>query len=404
MDRRRRAAFLSSLAPRPPVPMLITDLPTPSLLVERARLEANLAAQQARADRAGVALRPHVKTHKSPALARRQVALGAQGLTVATVAEAEAFAGAGFSDLVIAREVVDEALFRRIADLMAQGVRIAFLVDTAAGADLAGGFFAGEGLRADVLVEVDTGHGRCGVLWDHDDAEALVRHVAGRPGLRLRGLLTHGGHGYFGPREGEAPEDALKRAMAEERDRLLGLAARLGAAGLLDPAEAVLSLGSTPTFSRFENAERGGFRITEARPGNYVFHDAMQAALGVAPLAACALTVQAAVLSIHRDDDGTDRVFLDAGKKTLTTDTGWGTTGYGLLLHSPSTMKPLPHARLGALSEEHGWVEVPGGSTFDVGDRVRVVPNHACVAVATQPRLHLVDGDEVVETWEVVAR
>src|SRR5690606_39208620 len=384
--------------------MLVSDLPTPSLLVERARLEANLAAQQARADGEGVALRPHVKTHKSPALARRQAEAGARGLTVATVAEAEAFADAGFDDLVIAREVVDPALFSRIADLAAEGARVAFLVDTAAGAGLASRFFADRSLRADVLVEVDTGHGRCGVAWDHDDALDLVRHVAGLPGLRLRGLLTHGGHGYFGPRDGETREAALVRAMAEERDRLLALAARLGAAGLLDPAEAVLSLGSTPTFSRFENAERGGFRITEARPGNYVFHDAMQAALGTAPLAACALTVQATVLSIHRDDGGTDRVYLDAGKKALTTDSGWGTDGYGLLLHSPSTMKPLPHARLAALSEEHGWVEVPGGSTFDVGDRVRVVPNHACVAVATQPRLHLVDGDEVVEAWDVVER
>lgn len=390
--------------------MRVSDLPTPSLLVERARLEANMAAAQARADREGVTLRPHVKTHKSPDLARRQVEAGARGLTVATVAEAEAFAGAGFPDgnlqfrdLVIAREVVDPALFSRIADLTETGVRVAFLVDTAAGAELASRFFADRG-EAEVLVEVDTGQGRCGIAWDGDDAEAFVRYVAGLPGLGLRGLLTHGGHGYFGPREGEAREAALVRVMTEERDRLLALAARLGTAGLLDPETAVLSLGSTPTCSRFENRDVGGFKITEARPGNYVFHDTMQAALGVVPLAACALTVQATVLSIHRGDDGTDRVFLDAGKKVLTTDTGWGTTGYGLLLHSPTTMKPLPHARLAALSEEHGWVAVPGGSTFDVGDRVRVVPNHACVTVATQPVLHLVDGDEVVDTWSVVAR
>jgi D-serine deaminase-like pyridoxal phosphate-dependent protein len=384
--------------------MLVSDLPTPSLLVDRARLDANVAAAQARADREGVALRPHVKTHKSPALARRQREAGAQGLTVATVAEAEAFATAGFDDLVIAREVVDPVLLGRIADLAEAGTRISFLVDTDTGAALAARAFAGRDLRAEVLVEVDTGHGRCGVAWDHDDAVAFVQHVAAQPGLRLRGLLTHGGHGYFGPREGESPGDALGRAMAEERDRLLALAARLGAAGLLDPAEAVLSLGSTPTFSRFENRAEGGFRITEVRPGNYVFLDAMQAALGVAPIAACALTVQATVLSLHRADDGTDHVYLDAGKKVLTTDTGWGTDGYGLLLHSPSTMKPLPHARLAALSEEHGWVAVPGGATFDVGDRVPVVPNHACVAVATQPALYVVEGDEVVDTWEVVAR
>ncbi|MDX1421001.1 MAG: alanine racemase [Rubricoccaceae bacterium] len=390
--------------------MLVSDLPTPSLLVERARLDTNLAAQQARANREGVALRPHVKTHKSPDLARQQVAVGARGLTVATVTEAEAFAAAGHDDLLIAREVVDDGLFSRIADLGMRGARVAFLVDTPEGAGLASRFFAERRLQADVLVEVDTGHGRCGVAWDSDEAEGFVRHVAGLPGLALGGLLTHGGHGYAGPRDGETAGDALVRAMTEERDRLLALAARLGAAGLLDE-EAVLSLGSTPTVSRFENQHvpvegREGvrFAITEVRPGNYVFHDAMQVALGVVPLTACALTVQATVLSIRRGDDGTDRVVLDAGKKVLTTDGGGGTEGYGILLHSPSTMKPLPHARLVALSEEHGWVEVPGGSTFDVGDRVRIVPNHACVAVATQPRLYLVDGEDVVEEWPVVAR
>jgi len=223
------------------------------------------------------------------------------------------------------------------------------------------------------------------------------------PGLHVRGLLTHAGHGYRGPSEGETKDDALNRVMAEERDRLLGLAARLGTAGLLYPAKAVLSLGSTPTFSRFENARQDGFRITETRPGNNVFHDAIQVALGVCKLADCALTVQAIVISIRRGN-GTDRVYVNAGKKTLTTDKGYGLDDYGVILHSPRTMKRMPHARLVSFSEEHGWIEIPGGAPFDVGDRVRIVPNHACVAVATQSTLYVVDGDEVVEEWEVVAR
>ncbi len=393
--------------------MLVADLPTPSLLVDRARLDANLAAAQARAEREGVALRPHVKTHKSPDLARRQVEAGAVGLTVATVAEAEAFAAAGFRDLTIAREVIGAGALGRVADLLADSVRVRFCVDTDAGAAMASQLFTARGLTAEVLVEVDTGHGRCGVRWDDLDAGPFVARLSALPGLRVAGLLTHGGQGYFGPQDGETPAEALDRAMREERDRLLTLAARLGDAGLLHPDTATLSLGSTPTFSRFENRREGGllsesssgrFRITEARPGNYVFRDAMQVALGTGPATDCALTVQATVLSIHRDDDGTDRVYVDAGKKTLTTDTGHGLDGYGVVLHSPSTMKPLPHARLGALSEEHGWIEVPGGSTFDVGDRVRILPNHACVTVATKDALYLTEADEVVATWPVVAR
>ena len=191
--------------------------------------------------------------------------------------------------------------------------------------------------------------------------------------------------------------------MTEERDRLLDLAARLHAAGVLD-ADAELSVGSTPTASVFENAERGPFRITEIRPGNYVFHDMEQVALGAATLDECALTVYATVVSKQPDEQGGSRLFLDAGKKVFTSDTGWGTAGYGLLLYNPERMKPLPHADLFALSEEHGWVRVPGASTLDVGDRVRVVPNHACVVVNTLSELVVVDGEEVVDTWAVDAR
>ena len=382
--------------------MIVSDLPTPALLVDRARLLANLDAVQARADAQGVALRPHAKTHRSPHLARLQQERGARGITVATVAEAEQFAAAGFEDLVVAREFSTENALGRLADLAERGVRLAFCVDTVRGATLADAVFAARHLTADVFVEVDTGHGRCGVVWDDMDAPAFVGHVIGLAALRLRGLLTHAGHSYVGPQEGEHPVAALDRVMAEERDRMLAFAARLVAAGLLDPATAELSIGSTPTFSRFVNAERDGLRITEVRPGNYVFYDAQQVALGAATLAQCALTVESAVVSRRRDHDGTDRVYADAGKKTLSMDTGYGVPGYGTILYSPRTMVPNPHAALVGLSEEHAWIRVSGGAITEVGDRVRILPNHACLAVAMQARLYVVDGEEVVEEWEVV--
>lgn len=109
------------------------------------------------------------------------------------------------------------------------------------------------------------------------------------------------------------------------------------------------------------------------------------------------------VTSIHREG-GIDRVFVDAGKKTLTTDRGYGLEDFGVILHSPNTMKRMPHACLVSLSEEHGWIEIPGGAPFDVGDTIRIVPNHACVAVATKSRLHVVEGDSVMDEWEIVAR
>ncbi len=383
--------------------MILSDLDTPRLLVEQPRLDANLRRMQERADAQSVALRPHLKTHKSVAIARRQIQGGARGITVAKPEEAEVFAEAGFGDIRLAYCVVGEAKWTRLYRLMERGVRVSFCVDTVEGARRASAFFAERDTEAEVLIEVDTGYGRCGVAWDHPEAPVLAKAVRDLPGLRLVGLLTHAGNAYAGPNEGETKQAALIRTMQKERDRMLDLATRLHDAGMLD-ADAELSIGSTPTMRVFENTERGPFTITEIRPGNYVFHDMEQVALGSATLADCALTVLATVISKQPDERGGSRLFLDTGKKVFTSDTGYGTYGFGVLLYNPERMVALPHADLFALSEEHGWVRVPGATTLDVGDRVRIVPNHACVAVNTQEELVVVDGEAVVERWPVDAR
>lgn len=387
--------------------MLVQDLPTPCVLIEEARLSNNLAAMAARAADNNVRLRPHVKTHKSVALARLQEESGAQGITVAKPSEAEVFVNAGVSDIRIAYVTASEHHLKKIAHLMSLA-KISFCVDTLDGARAASGFFRDRGSEADVLVEVDTGYGRCGVPWDSAASIEYVRTVASLPGLNLVGLLTHAGNSYGAP----GPDDAstiasVARVAAEERDRMLDFASRLFAAGAVkgDRESFEISVGSTPTMSAFQNTTTDGLRVTEIRPGNYIFNDAIQVALGVAPLRNCALTVLASVISKHRDKNGShERVFLDAGRKILTTDTGYSTDGFGILLHSASTMNRLPHARIDKLSEEHGWVDVPGGSTVDVGDRVRIVPNHACVVMNTQRAAYLVDGERVVKEIVVDAR
>ncbi len=382
--------------------MLVSDLPTPALLVDRARLLANLDGMQAHANAAGVSLRPHAKTHKSPDIARLQMDRGAVGVTVATIDEVEAFAAAGFQDIRMATPVVGADRLRRIAALLDQGVRITFTVDTLAGANLASAAFEGRSEAVDVLIEIDPGYGRNGVL--PGDALVLAEHLSTLPGIRLVGVLTHAGHVYHGPKGAETKRDALIRVMRAERDSLLDAAARLGAAGHLNPATAELSAGSSPTATVFVNAELDGFRVTELRPGNYVFGDAQQVALGALPLNQCALMVLATVLSLHRRADGTERTITDAGKKILTSDKGFDVEGHGTVLYSPRTMVVNPHTRVVALSEEHGWLDTPGGSIYEVGDPVYIVPNHACVSVATRRQLYVVAGDEVVETWETVAR
>jgi len=358
---------------------------------------------QAKADGQGVVLRPHTKTHKCVKIARQQIDLGARGITVAKVGEAEIYVAAGLDDVRLAYTVVGQEKHERLMALM-DGARISFCVDTPEGARAASEYYAAHGRRAEVLIEVDSAYGRCGVRWDQPDSLAFARYVNSLPGLRLTGILTHHGTSYNGPHEDETKEAALRRYSAEERDRMLAFAGRLAELPGIERSSFEISIGSTPSMRHFENRTVDGFSITEIRPGNYVFHDLTQVGLESADLKDCALTVLATVISKHRDPDGQERLFLDAGKKVLTSDGAYDHSGYGCLLYSARLMEPLPHAQITGLSEEHGWVKIKGGATLNVGDRVRLVPNHACVVVNTQDRLFVVDGEKVVDTWTVDAQ
>jgi D-serine deaminase-like pyridoxal phosphate-dependent protein len=378
-------------------------LATPCLLVEQCRLRRNLTRMQETADANDVALRPHVKTHKSVDLARRQRARGAAGLTVATVDEAEAFVEAGAEDVRVAYPVTGRDKHERLAALRDRA-HLSCTVDTAAGAEQAAAVHAAHDRPLDVMMEVDVGHGRCGVPWtDATAAERLARRVVDLPGLRLVGLLTHAGQAYDGPSGDESAAAALRRAARHERDRMLAVAAHLAEAGVpgVAPDRFEISIGSTPSMSAFENAAHEGFRVTEIRPGNYVVNDAMQVGLGAASLADCALTALTTVVSVKERPDGPNRAFVDAGKKVFTTDTGYGTDGHGVVLREAATMTASPDLRVARLSEEHGWLEGPDAARLSVGERLRIVPNHACVSIATQGRLHVVDGTTVVDTWPV---
>lgn len=379
----------------------MNKIPTPALLIERSRLEANLAGMQSRANVAGVALRPHTKTHKCVEIAKLQRDAGARGITVAKASEAEVFAEAGFKDIRIAYCVVGREKMERIAAL-SQKCRISFCVDTVEGARLAAEALAeylDHDAAIEVLIEVDTGQGRTGVPWDQpEDLVELASEVKQLPALKLQGILTHGGYGYYGPKNGESRDEALRRAASTEYERTTRVADGLKEAGF---ALHEISIGSTPTLRHLDEPLA---HITEIRPGNYVFHDRTQVGLGVADWKDCALTVLATVISRRRDSDGTERLYLDAGKKVFTSDNAFGHEGYGELLYNPRAMVTLPHAEIVGLSEEHAWVHVSGGATLAIGDTVRVVPNHACVVVNNFDQMTLVDGEDVVENLEVNAR
>ncbi len=386
--------------------MHLSDLATPAVLVEQRRLFANLDAMQSKADEQGVALRPHIKTHKSVWLANQQKSRGARGLTVAKVGEAETFAAAGFDDIRIAYAVVGRDKYERIAALL-PSCRISFCIDTEAGARAASEFFAAEGLTVDVLVETDIGYGRCGVLYNQPASVQFAKWADGLPGLNVCGILTHAGNSYWGPIDGsESRDQALQRVATMERDRMLQFASALREAGLsaFESDSFEISIGSTPSMKHFTNRTEDGLRVTEIRPGNYVYLDMTQVNLGVEPIDRCAMTVLATVISRQENANGSSRAFLDSGKKVLTSDKAFESSGYGQILVDADVMQPLQEAIINSLSEEHGWVKMPGETSLNVLDRVRVVPNHACVVVNTQKQLWLVDGDEVLQALPVDAQ
>jgi D-serine deaminase-like pyridoxal phosphate-dependent protein len=364
----------------------LNELPTPQVLIDQKRARANIARVQKLATDSGKRLRPHAKTHKSPIVARWQLDAGAVGVCCAKLGEAEVFAAAGVSDIRLPYPVNPSNASRLLA-LMDRG-SISIIVDHL---DVARGWSEAmqrAGRTLNVLIKVDVGFHRCGID-PAGDALGFVQAIASMPGLRLRGLLSHAGHGYSA-----ASEDELARIAHEEAEILTGLHTRAASSGIaLDE----ISVGATPTL-RYSAQQSG---VTELRPGNYVYFDRTQVALGAATLNDCALTVLATVVSAP----AADRIILDCGSKTLTTDQARGITkasGFGLVLRGDGTADEMLSVE--RLSEEHATVRVSGGTHLKPGDRVRVVPNHSCVVSNLVDVVRLVDGDDVVDTIPVAAR
>jgi D-serine deaminase-like pyridoxal phosphate-dependent protein len=346
----------------------------------------NIDRAQALATATGVHLRPHAKTHKSPVVAKWQIDRGAVGVCCAKVGEAEVFVDAGIGDIRLPYPVnpSNAARVRALADRAV----ISIIVDHL---DVARGWsdaMQRAGQRLDVLIKVDVGFHRCGIDPDHD-ALRFVQDVASPPGLRLCGLLSHAGHGYHA-----ASEDELRDVARREAQILVGLRERAARSGI---ALEEVSVGATPTL-RFSAGQAG---LTELRPGNYVYFDRTQLALGAATLDDCALTVLATVVTKHEG-----RIILDAGSKTLTNDQAPGITmapGFGAILTEDGCALDDMLA-IERLSEEHATVRVTGSTALKPGDRVRILPNHSCVVSNLVNEVRLVEGERVIDTLPVAAR
>jgi D-serine deaminase-like pyridoxal phosphate-dependent protein len=349
------------------------DLETPLAVRDDDAMERNLRRMAAVAARAGVRLRPHAKTHKSPDVARRQLEHGATGLTVATLQEAEVLADAGVQDLLVAHPPVGRAKLARLAHLAARVERLAVCLDDV---ELAEAVPPG----VEILWEVDTGLHRIGTLAGAPTVAAVRGLVAAIGQERFRGLLTHGGHAYRATSETER-----RVAAAEESEGLAATAEQLRAAGI-EVRE--VSVGSTPTAG-FAPDFAG---ITEIRPGTYVYGDAGQVALGSHMLEDCALAVIGTVVSAP----SADRCVVDTGSKSISADRIVAALeGFGIVLGHPG----LTVARL---SEEHTVLSAAERTGLEVGDRIAIVPCHACTTVNLHPYL-LTFAESGKVAWEPVA-
>jgi D-serine deaminase-like pyridoxal phosphate-dependent protein len=368
--------------------MDLTELETPALVVDRARLVRNIERMRHRLGTLGVPLRPHVKTAKSVDVARLAVEGQPGGITVSTLREAGHFLDHGFTDILYAVGIVPSKL-PHVAALRRRGADLAIVLDSVAMAEAVAEWAGAPGTVFPVLIEVDTDGGRAGVA--ADDAERLVeigRILHEAPGTELRGVMTHAGLSY-----NCRSAEALRAHSEQERSRAVAAAGALRSAGLPAP---VVSVGSTPTALFAERLDG----VSEVRAGVYMFMDLVMADLGVCAEEEIALSVLATVIG-HRRDRG--YLLVDAGGLALSKDAGTARDkpGYGSLWDA-ATGRPLGLS-IASTNQEHGLV--PAGDAdfarLPIGAQVRIAPNHACMTAAAHERYHVVDGGtEVRAVWE----
>jgi D-serine deaminase-like pyridoxal phosphate-dependent protein len=362
------------------LPVGLSDLPTPALLVDLNRLEANVRNLASCYAQHGIALRPHIKTSKTWPVARRQLQAGAIGFTCSTPAEVQWLRDHGVRDLVWAHLPVGAAKVGFAVStpglkVMLDSMDVARPLSAAADA---------AGVELPYLLEVDTGHGRTGV--QPADAVALAAAIAKLSGLRLCGVLTHEGQlaAAAGGRVG------LEQAGRDAGQLVVGVARELRDQG---HAAEIVSVGSTPGATSAALVDG----VTEARPGTYVYYDMNQVRLQSAAIEQCALTVLATVVSVR--SDGT--ALIDAGLKAMSSDAISVAQSLGEVCDLTGT--PIPELAFPTGNEEHGFLS-DSGRRLRVGDRVRLVPNHACGTTNMWSTAHAVRDDMVVERWQIAAR
>lgn len=360
------------------------DLATPCLILDAGRMERNVARLKARLDRLGVTLRPHLKTCKSVEVAQRVMASPSGPATVSTLLEAEQFAAAGVRDIVYAVGLAPSKLAQVLA-LRAGGTDLTVVLDTVEQARAVAQASRDAGTRIPALIEIDCDGHRSGVLPTHRQLLLDIGHAL-EDGAQLRGVITHAGASYSA-----RGADALRECAEAERRSVVDAAAILRQAGLPCP---VVSVGSTPTAHHATDLSG----VTEVRAGVFVFFDLVMAGIGVCQVDDIALSVLATVIG-HQRDKGW--ILVDAGWMAMSQDRGTRRQavdqGYGLVCDTAGI--PYPDLIMADANQEHGILMVrpaSGGTLPDlaIGDRVRILPNHACATGAQHRAYHVVRGSD----------
>lgn len=347
--------------------MSFAKIDTPAVLVDLDITEANIDRFQAHCDTHGLKLRPHIKTHKLPMIAKRQVEAGAIGITCQKISEAEAMISeGGVDDVLITFNIFGEDKLPRLRAL-ANKVRLSVVADNAATVEGLAKEFADADVPLSVLVECDTGGARCGVMTPNA-AKELAANIASRAGLTFGGLMTY-------PPVGQEPQ---VQAWLTEAKVLIE------ASGLEVPA---ISNGGSPGMWQAQDVPIA----TEYRIGTYVYNDRSLQDRGVCTWDDCALSVLVTVVSVPSNG----RAVVDAGTKVLTSDL-LGLDGHGYVLGRPDI-------KVAGLSEEHG-VLTAEAINLKVGDRLRIIPNHVCVVSNMLDEVQLIRGDQVLGPHAVAAR
>lgn len=362
-----------------PTALRVSDLETPALVIDLDIMERNLGKLADYSKKHGLRVRPHTKTHKIPALARKQLDLGAAGLTVAKVGEAEVMLAAQPPDLLVAYPIVGSQKMQRLMQV-AKKTSLTVSLDSIGVASHLSEAAKAAGAEIGVLAEVDVGMGRVGVA--PDQLLPLIQGIARLPGLRFDGIAFYPGQIKSMDEEGEQALQTLARTLE-------GILNNLRRAGF-EPR--IVSGGSTPTL--FHSHRVPG--LNEIRPGTYIFNDRNTFLSGACTLDQCAASIVVTVVSTAKPG----QMIVDGGSKTFSSDrpSAGAEVSFGRVVEAPESV-------FTKMNEEHGYVELDRSARkFTVGDRVRIIPNHVCVAMNLHECVYGIRGDAVEQVWRVEGR